>query len=197
MYNVNPETGIRYGVISAQSLDPDLLDELFHGNGAVDLSYQEAYNEAKAEAQRNYASLLEEAAISAAESGADREPGFDQEDYEEKWFEFKDIEHDPEIFVERELERFSDMCQIDEPTYEGEYEGVKYRLSTLGGAYLLWVFEGPLGLGNRLCSPCVPNAVDLDGGFALDTEFEEGYIPDSGYSCYCVPRDWLYAEVTV
>lgn len=193
MTNCAPD-GTRYGVIPINEIDLDMADDLFYGPGAVDLSYQEAYNEAKAEAERKYANLCEEAAISAAESGADREVGFDPEDWEEKWFDFKGIEHDPEIFVERELEQFSDCCQIDEPTIEGEYEGVKYFISWLGGAPLLWVIDGPRGWGNRLCSPCVPGAVDLSGGYVLVDEPRE---EDEGdYSCFCVPRDWLYVEET-
>ena len=188
--------GTRYGVIACNSLDPDLVDELFYGNQAADLSHQEAYAQAKSDAELKYASLLEEASISAAESGADREVGFDLEEYEEKWFDLKEIEYDAEMFVDRELERFSDMCQIDEPSIEGVYQGVTYLIGWLGGAPLLWVIEGPRGWAKRLCSPCVPGAADLDGGFTLKDE-DRMNQPEHGcyYECFCVPRDWLYVEV--
>jgi hypothetical protein len=170
--------------------------ELFYGNDAKDLSYEAAYAEAKAEAEHKYAGLVEEASIAASEAGADREGDFDAEAWEEKWFDLYGHEHDPEIFVERELEQFSDMCQIEEPTIEGKLDGVKYHISWLGGAPILFVFEGPLGCAENLCSPCVPGAADLDSGFTLDTEFEEDYVPDTGYSCYCVPREWIDKEPT-
>ena len=41
--NINPETGIRYGLIAANSLDPDVVNEL-QMNG-TDLRYEEAKSE--------------------------------------------------------------------------------------------------------------------------------------------------------
>lgn len=43
--NFNPKTGIAYGYISANSLDPEWVDTLMYSNFAVDLSYKEAENE--------------------------------------------------------------------------------------------------------------------------------------------------------
>lgn len=66
----------------------------------------------------------------------------------------------------------------DEDSFEGVCEGIKYGLSTLGGAYLLWVYESPLTSTFRLCSPCVPNACNGDQ-------------PDpAGYEGYDIPQDW-------
>lgn len=68
--------------------------------------------------------------------------------------------------------------QIDEPTIEGEYEGVKYMISWLGGAPLLWVFRSPYTGSYAQCSPCVPGAGDLE-------------TPDEyGVVCYDVPKTW-------
>ena len=47
MTNVHPETGIPYGYISANSLDPEVVQELMHGLHTRDLSYEEALFEAK------------------------------------------------------------------------------------------------------------------------------------------------------
>jgi len=87
-------------------------------------------------------------------------------------------ESDKERWIERELEKRSENVQIDEPTIEGEMDGVKYQIGYLGGAALLWVFESPHLAKARLCSPCVPNAGNLE---SLD--------PD-GYECYDVPAAW-------
>ncbi len=46
--NRNPETGIRYGYISANSLHPDVVDTLCYGTQAVDKSYEAACNELSA-----------------------------------------------------------------------------------------------------------------------------------------------------
>lgn len=179
--NVNPETLIRYGVIACDKLDQDLVQELFYGPDAVDLSYKATYDEAKVQATTLYWSLIEEADISAAESGADREVGFDRERSQEMWFDLHNHEYDEELFVERALERDTDIgWQIDEPEIEGVYEGVTYRIGWLGGAPLLWVLKGPMTYVRSLCSPCVPNAADLDSGF-----------DQNGFLTYTVPQDWV------
>jgi hypothetical protein len=178
--NTHPETGIRYGVIACNSLDPDVYNDLWQ-NGK-DLSYEEAAKDLQAEVDNEADDIEEEAAISRGEidggppTEADIERAFEAKGYPDR-----------ESFIDGEFEKRAQDIQIDEPVIEGEHEGVKYRISWLGGAPLLWVFEGPIGYAERLCSPCVPNAADLDGGFEPDTGDEHG----TGYLCYIVPRDWL------
>lgn len=45
--NVNPKTSIPYGIISANSLDNEVVEALLYGRQATDLSYQEALEQAK------------------------------------------------------------------------------------------------------------------------------------------------------
>lgn len=183
MYNVSPASGVRYGVIACASLDPNLVHELMCGPGATDLSYKAAYDEAKKQAEREADDVEEE--VSMDHPGCDDLAPWFEAAWERKGYQDRDD------FISCELEKFSDMCQIDEPTIEGEYEGVKYRIDWLGGAPLLWVLEGPIGMAASLCSPCVPNAADLDSGFTHGT-VEDGVYPPTGYECYVVPRDWLH-----
>lgn len=140
--NVNELTGIRYGIISANSLDGELVQDLLYYEGE-DLSWKEAEEEIKI---------------------AMREEGVTEEDWD------------------RTLDdRLSDVY-IDEPIVEGECEGVKYRTSWLGGALLFWIFESPrIGLYSE-CSPCCPNAGDLDSP------------NDDGVECYDVPKEWRVDE---
>lgn len=88
-----------------------------------------------------------------------------------------------EPFDEDEFERYYEApdLQIDEPTIEGIYEGVKYGISWLGGAPLLHIFDSPYRFFGNLCSPCIPNAVNFDSG-------------PGPYEGYAVPDDWLYKE---
>jgi hypothetical protein len=65
--NVNPETGIAYGYISAQSLDQDLVHNLMYDYGK-DLSYQSALEEAK-----------------AARRGQEAEEEFDEDKFSEEY----------------------------------------------------------------------------------------------------------------
>lgn len=85
---------------------------------------------------------------------------------------------DREDWEEREFEERVEGIQIEEPTIQGECDGVKYMISWLG-APLLWVFESPFTGTFDLCSPCVPNACNLSSP-----------NPD-GYEGYTVPADWL------
>ena len=144
--NVNPETGIRYGIISANSLDGELVQDLLYYEGE-DLSWKEAEEEIRNEVN----ALVEEGTI-------------DEDD------------------VDREVDdRLCDVY-IDEPIVEGECEGVKYCTSWLGGALHFWIFESPrIGLYSE-CSPCCPNAGNLDSP------------NDDGVECYDVPEGWRENE---
>lgn len=189
MTNTNPQTGLRYSVIAFNSLQPWCSEDLFYGPKARDLSYEAAIEELKARARADYDNCLEQAHIAAAEA----DHGMGEEDhcrFLQKWFDEQDIEYDEEDFVSDFVERNAEHLQIDEPIIEGVYDGVSYRISWLGGAPLLWVFDGPRGYGNRLCSPCVPGAVDGGGGYVLESELAEGE-KCVGYTCHCPPRDWL------
>ena len=57
MPNINALTGIPYGYIAAAALDPEIVDELLYGRGAIDLSYQAALDEADGRASTEVAEL--------------------------------------------------------------------------------------------------------------------------------------------
>lgn len=190
MTNTNPSTGIRYGVISGNSLNPDVLHELMYGPNAVDMQYEQAYAEAKAGAHSRYDDAVEEAEIAASEVDPNM-GGADREVFIEKWLDEAGY---PEDYVERELQEFADRYESDSFHYEGELDGVTYMVTTLGGAPLVWAIEGPVGVAERLCSPCVPNAADLDSGFLMEAEDEAGLKGDCMYVSYVVPREWLAGD---
>ncbi|MBW2636001.1 MAG: hypothetical protein JRC86_00495 [Deltaproteobacteria bacterium] len=83
---------------------------------------------------------------------------------------------------------FWDDIEIDEPSYALSIneDGIKLELglSCLGGAYNVWVYSSPFRASAAPCSPCCPNAGDLD------TRVEPGY----GVVCYDLPADWYYKE---
>ena len=208
--NVNPVTGIRYGVISINSLNPDLAQELYFGSDAVDVNYNKAYAQAKKEAEDTWDRAREEAEIAASELDGGMLDGEREAVIENLMVEAgacwthwsKKMYMDRDEFVELELERFSDVYTNDSDCthIEGVYEGVKYMIGSLGGAGLLWVIEGPIGYANRLCSPCVPGAADLDGGF-IDGQLQgNAENPEetatTGYLCYVVPHDWLAEDAS-
>lgn len=94
--NTNTQTGIRFGVIACQNLDQDIVEDLWYGYGAVDLSYKAAREELEETLKREGSALVDDGEL--------------------------DID-DLSDWVDRELEARSDYIQIDEPTIEGTYQG--------------------------------------------------------------------------
>jgi hypothetical protein len=188
MNNVNPETGIRYGVIAINSLDPDLAQELMYGPGAVDMTYDDAYAEAKKEAGARFVQETEEAGIAASETDHNMTDS-EREIFIERYLDEKlDGVIDRDEFIENALEQFSDTYSMQEPRIVGIYgkppqDQINYLVTWVGGSPLLMVLLGPQGACRSLCSPCIPNAGDLDSGYFVDGE--------TGFECYVVPRDWL------
>ena len=72
--------------------------------------------------------------------------------------------------------------EIDEPNIAGTYDGVRYEISWLGGAPLLWVLESPHTGQFVLCTPCCPQSCDGDSPIA------------GGFTGYAVPEEWLSKE---
>lgn len=180
--NIHPETGIRYGAISGNSLDMDVMQDLFYGGQARDLTYEAALRVIKAEAEFEADTYEEEIKVAIAEEdyGLLSNDRYVERRVEQMW---EAMGYDSaEDYVEQSVENRAANIQIEEPEIEGEYEGVKYRISWLGGAPLVWVLESPeVGLFD-LCSPCVPGACDCD-------------FPNSdGYLGYTVPETWLAKE---
>lgn len=142
LVNVNPETGIRYGIISLNSLEPWWWQDVAWEG--TDVSHKQAFAE-------EFPELVD----------------LDEEDWPDG--------------AEERVQDWNELYECDEPVYEGKTDGVKWRTTWLGGAPLLWVFESPHITRARPCSPCVPNAGDLDN---LD--------PEHGVETYTVPAEWLY-----
>ena len=151
--NVNPNTNIPYGYISSQALDPEVVDALIYGYQACDRSFGAWYAE-----------KAEEAAAAARKV-----------DYHMTDQEFEE-------FVENYVENAQEGYFDPEPLIEGEYEGVHYATSWLGGALNFWIFESPVTTDKaRKASLCVPGAAILD---TLDGD-------EFGFD---VPADWRWKE---
>ena len=131
--NTNTETGIRYGVVSLNSLADWVSDEFFN-NGT---------NETEVEALADW----------KAEN-----PDATDDDEQEFW----------------------ETAEFEECNYSLKTDdGLKLELSYLGGAALIWVLESPHIAQVSLCSPCVPNAGDLNSKNS------------GGFDCYDLPSDWF------
>jgi hypothetical protein len=178
--NINPDTGIAYGYISANQMDSDTVQWLLYDCG-TDLSYEDALFDLRIEAEGAADEIEEECRTALEEVGGFTPYEFDSrlEHDIEAAYESRGYAH-REHFIEEFIERESEYLQIDEPIIEGECEGVKYRTSWLGGALNFFIFESPVTGFFEACSPCVPNAANI------------GCPDPNGVEGYSVPLDWLY-----
>lgn len=133
--NINPKTGIAYGLISSNVLYPDVVDALMYGPQAKDLSYEAWLDDVR-----------DKISIEAAELG------------------FVEGTTDHDWYCDREEDMRTDFYPgTDETEVEGIYEGVEYTTCWLGGALNFWIFESPVTTDKaRRASPCVPGAAILD-----------------------------------
>lgn len=129
--NINPQTGIAYGVVSMNSLESWVFEEfLLSGNN-------DSYDDALADFMAS-------------------NPGVNDD----------------------EIEAWNEAYDADESVYSLAVDGMRLQASCLGGAYLVWVFESPHTTYASVCSPCVPNAGDLNNKH------------DTGIVCYDLPQEW-------
>jgi hypothetical protein len=174
--NINLETGIAYGYISANALDPDIVNDL-QMNGD-DVYYVDAVKEAQREA-----ALSKEAQDEARD---DCGAGSWEQLHESDQFDYT-LAYVKGVWGGSKWEQsFNDNYQPDEPVHEGEIDyissgvagKIKWRTSWLGGALNVWIFESPFTGRFQQCSPCVPGAANLDN-------------PDpDGILGYDVPPEW-------
>ena len=150
--NIDPKTKVPYGIISANSLNSDVVDELLYIHG-TDYTEEEALKEHMIERLQH--ELTEE----------------EFDDLEE--CDYKDTMDEIDPMWEQS---FFDMCpDFDEPDIAGEYEGVQYATCWLGGALNFWIFLSPNKTYKaRRGSPCVPNAGVLD---TLDGDYMAYDVP--------------------
>jgi hypothetical protein len=170
--NHNPDTGIAYGYISANALDPDIVDEL--QMDGTDVYYEPALDDYQQDLSIN--PVLQDEACEDA--------GTKRDDLNENELRAQALAYIRGRWSGSKWEQeFNDSYQPDEPVHEGEKDGVKYRTSWLGGALNVWVFESPHITETAVqCSPCVPGAGNLD-------QVGEGH-----YQCYDVPPNWRRKE---
>lgn len=153
--NINPETGIRYGVLSTANLNPDLALQLH------DMA-QDAYAEDCRATRRSDLERAVLAILPAADAMLIGDAVTLQLSAEEEEGAFETTEPDATLMV----------------------EGVKLQYFHLGGAALVMVIDSEITTyAQELCSPCCPNAANLDAGTSA-THVQ-------GFECYTVPPHWL------
>jgi hypothetical protein len=184
--NIDTDTGIPYGIIKCDAIHPEVLDDLLYRHGK-DLNYQPMLDTHLFGLRAAHNSEMEEKRIARAELDG----GTLSED------------EDTEFDEAKATEEFNDGWQPEEPVIGGQYEGVTYRTTWLGGAQMLYVFKSPVLTKCSPCSPCVPNAGDLDsvGDYLaygvpvdwLDTQYVHERIGDAGYWIFPYGDKFIYS----
>jgi len=166
--NRNPETGVAYSIYHINNdLHTSVWDDI-HRDGS-DLSWLEYEKELRVKAARLIDDLQSDMGFPL------RAPTL-------------------EDVVEDFLEAAADDYINDEPIYEGETDGIKWRTSWLGGAPHLIVLESPYYGVGQVCSPCVPNALN---GSTVQSIFRDEDAAGchasvaGGIYGYALPTTWL------
>lgn len=166
MANFNTGTGIPFGTIYAHKLDSDLFDTLLFENST----------------DHNYSEAIEQ--FARDEGWKDNDTWFDMGRIDGTW-----LDAAPWLEETGKIDSFHDSYEAINGDYSGTYEGVTYRINSLGGAFLVWVVQSNHYQEFHACSPCVP------GAHSIDTEetIHEG-MPEGMQVGYSVPASWLREE---
>jgi hypothetical protein len=177
--NQDIETGIHFGVISRNDVDPDSLEDVY-SNG-TDLTYESAKEEAQSVIRQAVSGINENtseddvlralqnaySAIDLPKSIAQLRDLLDEEPLTRADVAFDLIWYDVE-------QDWNDSYQSDESAYRYESDGLILELGTDGD---IFVIKSPFYTLCAECSPCAPNA---------------GYLTDSGImKAYCLPEQWF------
>ena len=150
--NINPKTNISYGVIAVSSLADWVWDEI------------QSYGR----------SLSHEAYIEHSDIGRAIQFIHDAIDCLDISMDCVDeLKH----IVGTLEQQLNDEYAPEEEEFEYNKDGLHLQLTWLGGAPLIYVMDSPHTRMVRQCSPCCPNAGDLD-------------TKDGNIFAYDLPKDW-------
>lgn len=175
--NIDLKTGIRYGIISQHSVNPDAMDDVYRGDN---LTYSDAVDD-----------LLEQ--VEAALFGILRNTAMRRE-------QAKDVARQAAESLLDDVGGDA-VGETDNAIYGYSQDGYELRTTSDNE---LFVFKSPFYTYARYCSPCVPGAGNLDN--ATQSELEnyptdkpccgdrydpEHNMKDYGAKTYCLDNTWF------
>lgn len=204
--NYDPETGIHYGVISQNSIQPEVMSDIF--DDATDLSYEYAKKEMIDKIVTALGGGQSEEALNEALEHALGELYYGSSSAEarecaiaeivEQWTE---VEHStPPDEADREAlwgfvedrfnNRYDDSGERSwEISEDQKYPGYHLRDCLTSDVF---VIKSPYFTWAPVCSPCVPNAGNLDSAAKVN----EKYGPElqTGLKTYCLDESFFEGE---
>jgi len=183
--NIDFHSGIRYGVIIANNV-PQLVDTILI-NG-TNVSYEE-YLITVSDKIEELAQEKLDSALSSPEYITQDELFEQLEDFYPRLSSSFNLESEEpfkevlQLIIDKEYYDAADLLieyevlsyYPDEDDYEYKIDDESYYM----GASYIWVIHSPLVVKAKLCSPCFPNAGDLDS------------LSQDGYDTYGVPEKYL------
>lgn len=179
--------GIRYGVISQNSLNPEAFDDIW--THSRDLSYENAV----AECKKQIARLENESDLA----------DFLKEHFNRRcnpvlWAQaiLGDITLSEENNQETIDAIWSEVEQTFNDSYEdnGErdwlYESDGYKLANCLQSDV-FVLASPYFTYAQFCSPCVPGACNLDSPLGMEEKPTDCHLAPADNRCYCLGHDWF------
>lgn len=167
--NMNLETGIHFGCISQNTLDPDVLNDLIMD--ADDLIYEDYMDEIRSETE------------DAIKNGT---------------LEEVLIRHDLQDDVDADEGTIDDVLDAANQLYMNDchqyhYEDSEYILDFSDDMNCIIICKSPYYTYCRGCSPCVPNAGDLDEPVSPEEYEKNKYssMYNSIKRSYCFPNDFF------
>ena len=179
--NVNHETGIRYGYVGANRLNPEAVDEII--TTGIDLNFEEAVEDFKAAltsaiddwSANTPTDVMIETAMQALSDWCSRKTVTEIVDMVRSY----DWTNGRAELVDTVWDRISDQVtdgwDSDGTTFRYERDGLILLYNTNDND--VCVIDSPVVARRGLCSPCAPN------GCYLETPGE--------FLCYALPSDWF------
>lgn len=167
--NIDMATGIRYGVISPHSLNPDAVSDIY--DQGENQTYQAAVADAKAAIACVLEPVLEDLGVLPyVGKYAPRD-----EDKAKRATAVAAVVDDVWEGIEQD---WNDQYTEEDDCYLYSRDGYVIQTSSLG----LYVIKSPFYTLTAYCSPCAPGAGNLDA-------------PDAaGVRTYCLGAEWFEAE---
>jgi len=198
--NIDPETGIHYGVISQSSIDPEALDEMF--DDSRDLAYEQAVEQMKDElaaaSKDQYIPRVSLTGRRRAFEDIVEEIGIRQPWREQMVQELLDCEPgDRDALFDIVDQEFCDNF-LHEICESFLYEQKGYKL-THCLHFDIFILQSPYYTYAPSCSPCVPNVGNLNSRRKLKDIEDPNYLERQCgalgiFKTYCLGPEWFDQE---
>ena len=196
--NRDVATGIRYGVVSQNSINPDVMSDIW--SEARDLSYEAAVEEMKKNLESAFANDSDEDRRS--DFWAVVKNNFGMRNIEELVDDLMDAQEASELW-DVVSDRFGDTYE-DNGDRSWLWEKDGYELSNCLVSDV-FVSKSPYFTYAPFCSPCVPGAGNLDSARKIEREYQEDVatpgdglvvpVEDRGVKTFCLDKSFFDDEV--